>query len=220
MSTYPIPHGVDLQKIIGVLRRSGFEGPQQLRGYIPCNLVGGGTANYTGGPNPERYRPMGISGVTVGTGVDLGQTDVATLRDIGVSEPLIRRLRPYIGERREDAVEALHAAPLTLAQDEADALDMSMISHHVAKISARYDRDAGTDAFAALPWQAQAVIVSLLYQRGVGSPKKYPNTWAALVRADWRDAADRLRNARLWQGYHHRRASEGRLLETVIPEAS
>ncbi|WP_302608478.1 pesticin C-terminus-like muramidase, partial [uncultured Desulfovibrio sp.] len=41
----------------------------------PCNLTTGGTANYTGGPNPERYVPMGVSGVTIGTGVDLGQKD-------------------------------------------------------------------------------------------------------------------------------------------------
>lgn len=61
------------------------EGKQQTQGYIPCDLVGGGTANYKGGPNPERYRPMGVSGVTVGTGVDLGQTDAATLvRTVGV----------------------------------------------------------------------------------------------------------------------------------------
>ncbi|MEG6503236.1 pesticin C-terminus-like muramidase, partial [Desulfovibrio sp. 1214_IL3152] len=60
------------------------EGKQQTQGYIPCDLVGGGTANYKGGPNPERYRPMGVSGVTVGTGVDLGQTDAATLVRIGV----------------------------------------------------------------------------------------------------------------------------------------
>lgn len=97
-------------KIIETLRRPGFEGPQQVRGYIPCDLVGGGTANCLGGPNPERYIPMGISGVTVGTGVDLGQTDADTLRGMGVADALIRRLRPYLGQRKEDAVAARDAA--------------------------------------------------------------------------------------------------------------
>ena len=43
---------IHIDKIAEVLRRPGFEGPQQLRGYIPCDLTTGGTANYYGGPNP------------------------------------------------------------------------------------------------------------------------------------------------------------------------
>lgn len=205
-----------LQKISEVLHQPGFEGPQQLRGYIPCNLVGGGTANYYGGPNPERYEPMGISGVTIGTGVDLGQTDAQTLLGMGVPESLTTLFRPYLGKRQEAAVYALHAAPLSIGKDEADALDSAMLGHHVQKISARYDRDAGSGAFDALPWQAQAVIVSIQYQRGVNSPSKYPNTWAALVRRDWADAARRLCTGHFWTGYRQRRSLEGRLLEELL----
>ena len=207
---------IDMRKIAEVLNRPGFEGPQQLRGYIPCNLSGGGTANYYGGDHPERYIPMGISGVTVGTGVDLGQTDAASLAGMGVEETLIERLRPWLGRRQRDAVNALHAAPLVLAAADADALDAAMLGHHVKKISARYDRDAGAGAFAELPWQAQAVIVSIQYQRGVNSPYKYPNTWAALVRRDWADAARRLKTGSFWTGYQQRRALEGRLLEELL----
>ena len=206
---------VHTQKIFDVLHTPGFEGPQQLRGYIPCNLVGGGTANYYGGPNPERYEPMGISGVTVGTGVDLGQTDADTLRGMGIADGAIVRLRPYLGLRQEAAVLALHAAPLTLAAGDADGLDAAMLRHHVHKIAGRYDRDAGVGAFARLPWQAQAVIVSIQYQRGVNSPSKYPNTWAALVRRDWADAARRLCTGHFWSGYRQRRALEGELLREL-----
>ena len=203
---------IDMQKIADVLHRPGFEGPQQLRGYIPCNLSGGGTANYYGGDHPERYIPMGISGVTVGTGVDLGQTDAASLAGIGIEEVLIERLRPWLGRRQRDAVNALHAAPLTLAAEEADALDAAMLRHHVRKIAARYEWEAGAGAFSELPWQAQAVIVSILYQRGVNSPSKFQKTWAALVRRDWADAARRLKTGSFWEGYQQRRAREGALL--------
>ena len=206
---------IDMQKIADVLHRPGFEGPQQLRGYIPCDLSSGGTANYFGGPNPERYEPMGISGVTVGTGVDLGQTDAATLRGMGVPEALTTLFQPYLGKQDVAAVYALHAAPLSIGMSEADALDAAMLRHHVQKISARYDRDAGAGAFAELPWQAQAVIVSIQYQRGVNSPSKYPNTWAALVRRDWADAAARLKNGALWSGYQRRRALEGDILREL-----
>ncbi len=204
-----------LDFIQSILRLPGFEGPQQLRGYIPCDLSDGGTANYHGGRNPERYSPMGISGVTVGTGVDLGQTDAGVLEGMGLEESVLAPLRPYLGLRQAEAVRALHAAPLTLTEAQADSLDAAMLRHHVHKISRRYDRDAGANAFSRLPRQAQAVIVSIQYQRGVNSPYKYPNTWAALVRRDWADAAARLKNGALWEGYRQRRAREGRLLEEL-----
>ncbi len=208
---------IHIDKIREVLRRPGFEGPQQLRGYIPCELTTGGTANYHGGPEPEKYRPMGISGVTIGTGVDLGQTDANTLGGMGVNPGIVNQLRPYLGQRQAAAVAVLHRLPLTVSQDVADELDAAMLGHHIAKIAGHYDRAAGvTDAFAALPWQAQAAIVSIQYQRGVKSPRKYPNTWSALVRQDWADAAARLGNGRLWSGYQRRRRLEGRLLEQLL----
>ena len=208
---------IHIDKIVEVLRRPGFEGPQQLRGHIPCELATGGTANYHGGPEPEKYRPMGISGVTVGTGVDLGQTDAATLAGMGVDPGIVNQLRPYLGQSGADAVAVLHRMPLIVSRDVADELDAAMLNHHVDKISDHYDRAAGvTDAFAALPWQAQAVIVSIQYQRGVNSPRKYPNTWRALVSRDWADAAARLGNGRLWSGYRYRRRLEGQLLEELL----
>lgn len=206
---------IHAQKIFDVLHTPGFEGPQQLRGYIPCNLSDGGTANYYGGDHPERYIPMGISGVTVGTGVDLGQTDAPTLLGMDVPDTLLAVFLPYLGRRQRDAVLALHSEPLTIGQDDADRLDAAMLGHHIDKISRRYDRDAGAGAFAELPWQAQAVIVSIQYQRGVNSPYKYPNTWAALVRRDWADAARRLKTGSFWTGYRQRRAREGALLEEL-----
>ena len=191
------------------------EGKQQTQGYIPCDLVGGGTANYKGGPNPERYRPMGVSGVTIGTGVDLGQTDAATLVRIGVSSATVNSLRPYLGQREAAAVAVLHRLPLFVSQAVADELDAAMHRHHIGIAQARYDRDAGTGIFAQLPWQAQAAIMSIIYQRGPGSIPKFKNTWAAFVRQDWADAARRLCNGDLWAGYQSRRAAEGRLLRTI-----
>ena len=207
---------IHIDKIAEVLRRPGFEGPQRLRGYIPCDLTTGGTANYYGGPEPERYIPMGVSGVTIGTGVDLGQTDADTLSGMGVDPGIVNQLRPYLGRRQAAAVDALRRLPLTVSQDVADELDAAMLNHHIAKIANYYDRAAGLPGrFATLPWQAQAVIVSIQYQRGVKSPRKYPNTWRALVNQDWADAAARLKNASLWSGYQRRRRLEGELMEEL-----
>lgn len=188
------------------------EGKQQTQGYIPCDLVGGGTANYKGGPNPERYVPMGVSGVTIGTGVDLGQTDAATLARIGVSAATVNSLRPYLGQSGPAAVAVLHRLPLYVSQAVAEELDSAMIDHHISKIASYYDAAAGVGTFARLPWQAQAAIVSIQYQRGVKSPRKYPNTWADFVGRNWPGAARRLMNGSLWDRYQSRRAAEGRLL--------
>lgn len=206
---------IHTDKIQEVLRRPGFEGPQQLRGYIPCELTTGGTANYKGGPNPERYIAMGASGVTVGTGVDLGQTDKDTLRGMGVSNAVVYKLMPYLEQSRAAAVDALHRLPLTLSQAAADELDEAMLNHHISKISAYYDAATDHGTFASLPWQAQAAIVSIQYQRGVKSPRKYPNTWKAFVTQNWTDAAYRLGTGRFWTGYQGRRRLESELLKEL-----
>lgn len=206
---------IHTDKIQEVLRRPGFEGPQQLRGYIPCDLTTGGTANYKGGPNPERYIAMGASGVTIGTGVDLGQTDKDTLRGMGVSNAVVYKLMPYLEQSRAAAVDALHRLPLTLSQAAADELDEAMLNHHISKISAYYDAATDPGTFASLPWQAQATIVSIQYQRGVKSPRKYPNTWKAFVTQNWTDAAYRLGTGRFWTGYQGRRRLESELLKEL-----
>lgn len=206
---------IHTDKIQEVLRRPGFEGPQQLRGYIPCDLTTGGTANYKGGPNPERYVAMGASGVTIGTGVDLGQTNKDTLRGMGVSNAVVYKLMPYLEQSRAAAVDALHRLPLTLSQAAADELDEAMLNHHISKISAYYDAATDPGTFASLPWQAQAAIVSIQYQRGVKSPRKYPNTWKAFVTQNWTDAAYRLGTGRFWTGYQGRRRLESELLKEL-----
>jgi hypothetical protein len=208
---------IEMQKIREFLNRSGIEGPQQLRGYIPCNLTSGGTANYRGGDNPERYVPMGASGVTVATGVDLGQTSQGELAGAGVSAQIVSDLVFYLGKKRKAAVFALHEKPLSIAQATADALDNAVIGQHAKLIAARYDRDAGRGAFAELPWQAQTAIFSLLYQCGcTGGPKKSTRLWQAFINRQWADAASCLSNPSVFTEYQNRRRVESELVRGLV----
>lgn len=208
---------IHIDKINEVLNRDYFEGPQMHRGYIPCNIAGGGTANYKGGRRPEQYIPMGASGVTIATGVDLGQTSVSELESMGVPHEIIVKLRPYIGLKKVPAVMALYKRPFVLDKADADVLDECMHRHHARMISDRYDREAGRGAFENLPWQAQAVIFSLLYQCGcTGGPKKDPLTWDALVQQNWVTASKRLMTREYWSGYHNRRRAEGKILAELL----
>ena len=191
------------QYIREVLAR--FEGSGIRRGYVPCGRDGA---------------PLGASGVTIGTGVDLGQQTATALLNMGAPDALTRRFIPYLGLKRGAAQDAIRRQPLLLTAAEVAALDGVVISRYVRDIAARYDRDRPARPFADLPREAQAVVVSLLYQRGLNSPAKFPQTWAALLRGDWPDAAARLCNAELWDGYQARRKAEGEILQGITPEGS
>lgn len=210
---------IDLPYIQAFLRRPGIEGPQQLKGYVPCNKTGGGTANYRGAESgsPGGFSAMGASGVTIATGADLGQTTRATLVGYGLDPYHADLFTPYYGLKRDDALIALYKRPLTIGRDTAEALDTTLHAGYLTLVAARYDRDNPATPFADLPRQAQAVIFSYLYQRGAGGgPRNAKNTWAALLRGDWADASARFCNAGLWDGYHGRRAMEGKLLLEVV----
>ena len=108
---------------------------RQAVAYIPCRK-----RNYTGSRAyaPALYGPIiGASGVTVGTGLDLGQQAEADLRRMGVSDALIARFRPYLGKRTAEAAAALAAAPLTLSDAECDALDAAVHAARDGKLKAK-----------------------------------------------------------------------------------
>ncbi len=174
--------------------------------YIPC-----GRRNFRGGESydPALYGPViGVSGVTVGTGLDLGQQGTDDLRRMGVSAALAARLSPYLGKRRMDAVAVLAAAPLTLTDAECDALDEAAHTDYIARAAALYDAEA-VMPFRDCPREAQAVIVSLFYQLGAGGTA-YPVAWRALCAGDWPAASRELQHG--FARYANRRADEGRLL--------
>ena len=66
------------------------------------------------------------SGVTVGTGIDLGQRDRAEITNTFIPDALKRKLMPYVGLKGQKAANALVAKPLTLTDDEVTALDTAI----------------------------------------------------------------------------------------------
>lgn len=197
---------------------STVEGPCQTVGYIPCNKVGGGTANYKGKGDPEQYRAMGVSGVTIATGCDLGQTTLGTLTGYGLDEGIAHQLAPYIGLKQGAALRKLHRLPLTVALVTANAIDRAVHAGYLhTYVIPAYDNFSPKHKFSYLPKQSQAVVMSLCFQLGCGGLKRRaPKTWAALCRGDWADASERLCNASLWEGYQGRRKQEGLLLKEVV----
>lgn len=183
--------------------------------YIPCYKKSGGTANYFGGANPGNYQAMGASGCTVGVGCDLGQTSEAELLGYGLDPAVAAIFGPYYGLKKDAAIRALYAAPLTVSTTVADALSRAVHTGYLNKyVRPAYDKEAKIK-FDKLPKQAQAVVMSVCYQKGVGGVKRdWPRTWRFLVGGDWGRAASELKFG--FAQYLGRRRIEGQLLEELL----
>jgi len=96
------------------------EGPIKTEAYIPKN---------------SKKQILGVSGVTIGRGVDLGQHSVKTLKDAGFTDELITRFKPYLGLKTKKAERALDREPLNITQDEARFISDQMLQYKIDEYS-------------------------------------------------------------------------------------
>jgi GH24 family phage-related lysozyme (muramidase) len=162
--------------------------------------------------------PLGASGVTIGTGFDLGQQNDASLDALGLPEGLAAKLRRYTGMKRLDAVKYLADHPLVLTEEEVAALDKAVHEKYIMETAVMF----GREAFEAAPEQAQAVAVSLHYQ--FGTPRRAASpalslAWDALRTGKYKDAAEYLTAPSGWSAEHrkylNRRKQEAALLREI-----
>jgi hypothetical protein len=157
---------------------SRFEGGQWTRGYVP---------------------PAGRSGVTIGTGFDVGQWNKRDFRTkLGLPESIAERLDPYAGHIRGNAVAQLNRVPLSITRDEANVIDQGVHRFFVRETMERWDaaRGPNTPAYRELSEAQQTVLFSRSYHQGVAMPSTSVarNFYRAAQRNDWRSAEDHLRN--------------------------
>jgi hypothetical protein len=160
---------------------------------MPVNPI---VSEFEGGQQLEAYPPPAKgSGVTVATGIDLGQRSLSELKNLGLSEPLIKKVTPYLGKKDADARTLVKKKPLSLTQEEADELDNAVGGQIAQEISLKYSDATGQD-LTALPEPARVVVESLAYNFGPNLDKKIPTIWKAIVSGDWATVQDRLRNTK------------------------
>jgi hypothetical protein len=133
------------------------------------------------------------SGVTVGSGVDLGQQTTASLAALMLSPDLYNKLKPYVGLRKEAAVAALAKAPLVLSKPEVAELDHAIRDRHLAALQKEYNACSKVK-FLDLPDAAQTILCSVSYQYGVALNKRTPNFWRIVTNQNWEGAVKALRN--------------------------
>ncbi len=182
------PYGIDTN-FIG--RQEGF----RLDAYVP---------------DPVFSR----SGVTVGTGVDIGQRSVADIQALGISEALKQKLMPYAGLKGQDAMNFLANRPLRLTEDEAYTLDGAVARDIFGDVATLYDATATGNAFSELPLEARTAIGDVAYQYGPNLPQRLPDFWGDVTQGRWDEATQSLKN--FGDRYPARRTAEAALLEQAI----
>lgn len=160
-------------------------------------------ARLEGGQRRDGYIPKGKekSGVTVATGVDLGQHSAVDLNRMGVPPELKKKLTPYLLKSGSEAARLLEKHPLRLTLQEAIALDRAVKSDTLRRFVRKYDQAIAADGirFQQLPHEVQTVIASVVWQYGVnidipanngGAPK----FWRLVTAQDWQGTYDELMN--------------------------
>lgn len=133
------------------------------------------------------------SGVTVGTGVDLGQQSASRFRKLGVPEEIINKLSPFFGKHKENAVKALEKnGKVTLSDEEVFAIDEALKKETLRETKRWYNKTNTMDQdWSDLNDRQQTVILSVRYNHG---PTGAPNFYRQVSSGDWSAAIDNLRN--------------------------
>lgn len=172
------------------------------------------TSHFPSNPG-DRY--FNSTGVTFGSGVDLGQRSKQDLLNDGVPQSIADKLDGYYMLRGQDAYDKVRAAPLTLSDNEAHLLSNIYIDKFSKQIEGIFnDANIGM-RFSDLPVRTRTALVSLGYQHGYYLPKTTPNVWNKVTSKDWSGLVNELNN--FGGGSPDRRKREGALIQQDIDAA-
>ena len=164
------------------------------------------------------YNPKGndYSGVTIAVGFDLGQIpDEKTLKkDYNLPDHLVKRFKPYLGKKREEAASFLKKNPLRISQAEGELI-FKNVQNYWNRMTAYYYHKKTGKKFENLPGNFKTVLVSNAYQHGANNDKlkKLYEATAAPTKnnKNVEDAIDEIFK-RDNQNYRKRRENEKKLV--------
>lgn len=119
------------------------------------------------------------SGVTIGTGVDLGQKDPQEKFFRLLPKDLRAKLRPYANKRKETAEKYLKDNPLVLNDNEINLIDSVEKQIQTERLARRWRKATGTD-FSTLPMGLATPLASVSFQYGTAPA----NIWAAAIKEE------------------------------------
>lgn len=159
-------------------------------------------------PEDKDGKVIDQSGVTVGTGVDLGSKNEEYFKDLEPS--ILNKLKPHFGKKREAAQKSLEENPFSLTEEEAQVLDNFVKAKEFNVLKKRWDKDSEISWDDLTTNQATA-IASVYYQHG-NQTFGY-NFWDQTTSGDWDSAYENLMT---WGGSTpSRRRDEAALLKAT-----
>ncbi|WP_263145054.1 pesticin C-terminus-like muramidase [Pseudomonas sp. RIT-PI-AD] len=170
----------DTGTTINYEKLADFEGGQATSAYVPWwpkgvtvkdGVITADTKRVRG---TEELAGESKSGVTVGTGVDLGQQEKSAyfkrLREAGATQELLDKLDPYMGLKRSAACRYLREHPLTLTQDEVDLIDSEMQKEKTKSVKNTFNNfsknNGYTKRFEDLSEAERTILLSRQYNTG------------------------------------------------------
>lgn len=177
-----------------------LEGKAILKGYIPLNRDG---------------TVMGKSGVTICSGLDLGNYGREGILGLKLSKPLENKLLPYTAYTKEIALEFLKKNPLSITKGECDEITEKLQNRFCKELESLYNSHSKIE-FSKIPPAAQTVIMSVFYQYGNLS-KRTPNFWKVVTSQDWVKAVSHLNN--FGDKFSVRRKKEAAYLEKHLTKS-
>ena len=162
----------------------------------------------------KKGSPIGNSGATIGSGVDLGQQNERGLRNIGIPEGTISKLKPLIGQKREDAQKVLKDNPdMTFRDTEVRQIDIAVKKDSSNTLSNEFRKRSGGKEFASLPPQVQTVVFSIYWQRRNYLFKEgFESFWKYILSGNYTEAASELEKIKL---FNERRKKEATYMRSV-----
>jgi len=134
------------------------------------------------------------SGVTIGTGVDLGQQSKESWKAMGIPASIIKKLSPFFGKSKQAAQDTLDAeGNVTLDKTELATVEEAIKKKYLKSVKSWYNKSNTTDTdWSDLTDKQQTVSLSVFYN--AGGEKDNPKFFGAVKKGEWDKAADELRN--------------------------
>lgn len=202
-----------------------FDNVTQLKDFLhrSLNIIDHGvfSSNDFEGFNPKSHFPsnpgsdyFNSTGVTFGSGVDLGQRGKQDLLKDGVPQSIADKLDPYYMLRGQSAYDKVRTNPLTLSDNEAHILSNIYIDKFSHNIEGLFnDANIGL-RFSELPVRTRTALVSIGYQKGFNLSRTAPTVWNKVIAKDWSGLVIAFNN--YGGGTADRRKREGALVQKDI----
>ena len=143
-------------------------------------------------------------------GFDIGGRNENDLK--GLPPEIIKKLKPYLGLRKQEAIDFIEKNPLVITDKEKVIINAFAKKVEMEKLRKKWKETTGK-SFDDLNPKAATVVASVAFQYG-DLETRTPNFWKQVTAGDWEAAKKNLYD--FGDDYKSRRKKEAKLLEGLF----